>query len=41
MLGATSPGSRLENMSPAEKSYREQKDRIFGDLKKAMLSKYF
>lgn len=41
-LGASGSlnNSRYE-MSPAERSYRQQKDRIFGDMKKAILSKYF
>lgn len=39
-VGTTPTSGRLD-MSPAERLYREQKDRIFGDLKKAILSKYF
>jgi len=39
-LGSSTPTTR-NDMSPAERSYREQKDRIFGDLKKAILTKYY
>lgn len=39
-VGTSTTSGRLD-MSPAERLYRDQKDRIFGDLKKAILSKYF
>lgn len=41
VIGSGSSPSNRYDMSPAERQYREQKDRIFGDLKKAILAKYF
>jgi hypothetical protein len=42
MTGGYGFGNRSNaDMSPAEKKYREQKDRIFGDLRSAMQSKLF
>jgi len=39
-IASSKSSSLLTDMSPAERKYREQKDRIMSDLRKNMMSKY-